>query len=195
MPTPLELAGPGETEVAHLGGAEDRWVCFNYDSGAAIAAFPESFAPEGGRGNGQNYKTASGELLQDQGAVRISAYDERGRARGLTGRVMKVHKPLISASQVAKKQCSWLSEGGGWLIPRDSPVCKKVEDLLNKEATKNNNQMLPIYEERGVYNVYLKVDAKGSVAPLEGAAPEAMSKEELVTALRRLQGKHGQPRA
>ena len=105
---------------------------------------------------------------------------------------MKVHKPLISASQVAKKQCSWLTEGGNWLIPRDSPVCKKVEDLLNNEATKNN-EMLPIYEERGVYNVYLKVDAKGSVAPLEGVAPEAMSKEKLVTALRRLQGKHRQP--
>ena len=48
----------------------------NLATGAAVTAFPESMAPDGLQGNGNNYKTAAGELTPDKGQIRI-----KGRPR------------------------------------------------------------------------------------------------------------------
>ena len=175
-------------ELAPL--SQEEWIQFNLDSGAAVSAFPKHLAPPGLIGNGRNYKTASGEFIPDEGSVRLKAEDEYGRLRGVTGRVTAVHKPLIAASQCADKgQNSWLTKGGGWMVQKDSEVSKKVESLLQKEAAKAEHEMLPIYEENGVYNFYLRMGRHGSIAPLEEskAKVEDMSKEDLVKLVKQLQ--------
>ncbi|CAK0798213.1 unnamed protein product, partial [Prorocentrum cordatum] len=183
----LELAsgsGRGVAAVDLSPFAQDDWMKFNWDSGAAISAFPRSFAPPTGmKGNGSTYRTASGELVPDEGSLQLKAEDEYGVLRALKGRVTNVHKPLISVGQAAGAgQCSFLGRNGGWIFHEKSPIGKRVVGMLEKEAKAAKHQMLPVYREQGVYNFYLKKGQHGSVAPLEEGL-SAKSKSELVELL------------
>ncbi|CAK0805504.1 unnamed protein product, partial [Prorocentrum cordatum] len=175
----LELAsgnGRGVAAVDLSPFVQDDWMKFNWDSGAAVSAFPRSFAPPTGmKGKGSTYRTASGEL--------VPAEDENGVLRALKGRVTNVHKPLISVGQAAGAgQCSFLGRNGGWIFHEKSPIGKRVVGMLEKEAKTAKHQMLPVYREQGVYNFYLKKGQHGSVAPLEEGL-SAKSKSELVELL------------
>ncbi|CAK0811643.1 unnamed protein product [Prorocentrum cordatum] len=183
----LELAsgsGRGIAAVDLSPFAQDDWMKFNWDSGAAISAFPRSFAPPTGmKGNGSTYRTASGELVPDEGSLQLKAEDEYGVLRALKGRATNVHKPLISVGQAAGAgQCSFLGRNGGWIFHEKSPIGKRVVGMLEKEAKAAKHQMLPVYREQGVYNFYLKKGQHGSVAPLEEGL-SAKSKSELVELL------------
>ena len=114
------------------------------------------------------YKTASGELMKDEGGLRLTASDEHNVARSLKGRVADIHKPLIAPSQCAKAgQRTYLDDKGGWMFAHDGRVGKQIEKLLKKESSQPGHGMLPIYQEKGVYNFYLKLGSNGSIAPLE----------------------------
>ncbi|CAK0850901.1 unnamed protein product [Prorocentrum cordatum] len=183
----LELAsgnGRGVAAVDLSPFVQDDWMKFNWDSGAAVSAFPRSFAPPTGmKGNGSTYRTASGELVPDEGSLQLKAEDEYGVLRALKGRVTNVHKPLISVGQAAGAgQCSFLGRNGGWIFHEKSPIGKRVVGMLEKEAKTAKHQMLPVYREQGVYNFYLKKGQHGSVAPLEEGF-SAKSKSELVELL------------
>ncbi|CAK0809617.1 unnamed protein product, partial [Prorocentrum cordatum] len=175
----LELAsGSGR------GVAADDWMKFNWDSGAAISAFPRSFAPPTGmKGNGSTYRTASGELVPDEGSLQLKAEDEYGVLRALKGRVTNVHKPLISVGQAAGAgQCSFLGRNGGWIFHEKSPIGKRVVGMLEKEAKAAKHQMLPVYREQGVYNFYLKPPgfqpAAAAAADALPAAPDGQQADE-----------------
>ncbi|CAK0813925.1 unnamed protein product [Prorocentrum cordatum] len=183
----LELAsgnGRGVAAVDLSPFVQDDWMKFNWDSGAAVSAFPRSFAPPTGmKGNGSTYRTASGELVPDEGSLQLKAEDEYGVLRALKGRVTNVHKPLISVGQAAGAgQCSFLGRNGGWIFHEKSQIGKRVVGMLEKEAKTAKHQMLPVYREQGVYNFYLKKGQHGSVAPLEEGF-SAKSKSELVEIL------------
>ena len=185
---------------------EDEWVKLNFDTGAAVTAFPESLAPDGLQGNGQSYKTATGELTPDKGQVILKGSTENNRRWNLTARVASVHKPLLSASRcVNSGQCVWLSKGGSWMIQDTDVVVKQVERLLWKHANRGKATFIPIYEERGVYNVYMK---KGKVeavqaSTIQGGDLKALTKplkectyEELEQQMQRLKSSfQRQPRA
>ena len=49
-----------------------------------------------------------------------------------------------------------LDQDGGQLIPVDSATGRKIQQLLNKPSKAQKNTWLPIYQEKGVYNFYLK---------------------------------------
>ncbi|CAK0841220.1 unnamed protein product, partial [Prorocentrum cordatum] len=171
----LELAsgnGRGVAAVDLSPFVQDDWMKFNWDSGAAVSAFPRSFAPPTGmKGNGSI------------GSLQLKAEDEYGVLRALKGRVTNVHKPLISVGQAAGAgQCSFLGRNGGWIFHEKSPIGKRVVGMLEKEAKAAKHQMLPVYREQGVYNFYLKKGQHGSVAPLEEGL-SAKSKSELVELL------------
>ena len=167
-----------------------KWLRFNLDSGAAISAFPKSFKPPGASGgNGRSYKTASGQHIKDEGAVRLKAQDESGNMRGLKGRLTDVHKPLVSASESAKAgQNSWLTKGGGYMVPQTSGVSKKIEKMIDNESRKKYNKLLPVYEEGGVYNFYLKMNKDSSIAPLEEKPEklEDLNKDQLIKMIQEL---------
>ena len=140
----------------------------NYDTGAAVTAFPRSMAPDA-MGNGQLYRTATGELTEDAGALRVTGETEAGELRRITGRVTDVHKVLVSAAKVAGfGQDGWISKGGGYLYPASSPVARKVKELLEREACSEGSAMIPLYEENGVYNFYLRTGGQaGKVQVLD----------------------------
>ena len=144
---------------------EDGWIKCNYDTGAAITAFPKAMAPvlDETEGNGDTYKTASGEEVGDYGGLRVTAPTESGRMGRVTGRVADVHKILVAASKAANfGQNGWITRGGGWLIPDDSALSWKIKKLIEKEAQKEKHDMIKLYEERGVYNFYMQTGAQGS---------------------------------
>ena len=166
-------------DLSPITNDQEDWMKFNWDSGAAVSAFPRSFAPTSGlKGNGNTYRTASGELVPDEGSIQLKAEDERGWLRSFKGRITNVHKPLISAGQAAGAgQCSFLSRDGGWIFHENSPIGKRVTTMLAKEAKRQAHQMMPIYREQGVYNFYLKKGQHGSVAPLEESYASKTKKE------------------
>ena len=161
--------------VGNNGG--DEWLKLNIDTGAAVTVFPESLAPEGLQGSGQNYKTATGELTPDKGQVVIRGVTENNRRMKLTARVASVHKPLLSASRCVKSgQCVWLSKGGGWMIQDTDAAAKEVEQLLWRHAARGKATFVPIYEERGVYNIYMKKDGVVQEATGPGGDIKALTK-------------------
>ena len=119
--------------------------------------------------------------------------------RRLTGRVSEVHKTLVSASRSASyAQNGWITKGGGWLVPDDSAASHKIKKVLESEAQKANHKMVPLYEEKGVYNFYFKArPGKSKVEPLEESADlKSLSRDELekeIEKLRKLSGFPGHP--
>ena len=61
--------------------------------------------------------------------------------------------------------------------------------ILEKESTNVKHKMLPVHEENGVYNFYMRMGSKGAVAPLEEKKLEELTKSELLRLVRDLQSK------
>ena len=100
-----------------------------FDTGAAVTALAESFAPNytRSRPSGVQYKTAPGELITDQGSQVPKGCDRHGNMTALRGRVASVHKSLLSAVQICKAgHDTWLGEDGGWMWNRDSYIGQKM---------------------------------------------------------------------
>ena len=78
--------------------------------------------------------------------------------RKITGEVEEVHMVFISAAAThAKGHFSWLEAGGGYIIPEASQVGKALrlayEVVMEQYGVKD---LIPVWEEKGVYNFYLK---------------------------------------
>ena len=52
------------------------------------------------------------------------------------------------------------------MFSKDSIAGKQVSKILDRESKREQHGMMPIYEEKGVYNFYLKLGQSGSIAPL-----------------------------
>ena len=74
------------------------------------------------------------------------------------------------------------------MVYSGSTVSKKIDQLLRQEASKSDHTMLPIHQERGVYNFYLKVGQKGSLSALEDKPLEQHRKDELIELVKSLRG-------
>ncbi|CAK0892634.1 unnamed protein product [Prorocentrum cordatum] len=165
--------------VAPVAGVDDEgYTKFNLDTGAAVTAFPRSqFGSGHPDENHRGYVTASGERIPDCGGSRLVCTDEHGQRRGITGRKTDVHKVLASASQVFRggKQVAWLTEDGGYIIPRDGPVAKAIANVIQRhEQLESGKTMLPVYQEKGVYNFYLKVNTQEEIGAVSKTKEETM---------------------
>ena len=101
------------------------------------------------------FKTASGEILADEGVRVVHGYLENGCACSLKGHVTDVHKPLMSASRMAVKDdlISVVHSLGGHLIPKTSTLAQKIRELVNQELRRDPSQEFSrLYLEDGVYN-------------------------------------------
>jgi hypothetical protein len=138
-----------------------EWQQFNVDSGAAVSLFPKKFALTEGP-TGRSYKTASAEVIPDYGKVTLQGRDQNHQLVELTSRVTEVHKPLLAASDVAKRGMnSWLTPTGGALIHRESPIGRGMQKALGGLIMKYGTiGMIRLYNEDGVYNCYLKMEKK-----------------------------------
>ena len=103
-------------------------------------------------------KTASGEVIGTYGDGCIRGTDRHGIVRKVNGKISDVHKILVSASRMHKKGfCTWMGPGGGDIIPLNDPVCQALGAAYDKAIKQyGDNGIIPLYEENGVYNFYLK---------------------------------------
>ncbi len=134
----------------------DGWLKFTYDTGAAITAFPlDAKIGEETEANDMNYKTASGELIPDQGGLKIKALTEAQHPLTMNGRKADVHKVLLSAGRVhSKGHVGYLNGAGGWVIPGGTALAKEMEDLIRKHARRTPGS-IALYQERGTYVGYV----------------------------------------
>eukprot|EP00971_Amphidinium_carterae_P349858 6491266-Amphidinium_carterae.1 len=70
-------------------------------------------------------------------------------------RLTEVHKPLVSAHRALKANAAYMTEAGGMLFPQDSVPRRKLEGYANKLWYKYENLAVPLYQENGVYNLYV----------------------------------------
>ena len=48
------------------------------------------------------------------------------------------------------------------MIPDDSALGHKIKKIIQREAMKQNNKLIKLYEVDGVYNLYLQMKVQGS---------------------------------
>ena len=106
--------------------------------------------------------TASGEILDDMGGASQVGYSEHGRAIQLNGKLLQVHKPLVSMSQIANKDSlAIMTDEGGSVIDASSVGGRLVKAVLDKiRRSTRGGEHVRLYNENGVYNFYLQ-DNKG----------------------------------
>eukprot|EP00435_Cladocopium_sp_Y103_P068786 s76_g32.t1 len=160
--------------VSSLAPGEPHWICCNLDTGASVTVFPKRLF-DNLEPTSMRLRTASGEVVQGYGRAAIRGEDTTGMKRKLNGNVADVHKVLISAGQMHEKGfTSWLGQGGGEIIPKSHPVNKALEDAYYKAVAKYGKEgIIPVLEEDGIYNFYLKEDLpeEGAISPKSPAEP------------------------
>ena len=166
----------------------DSWLRMNLDTGAAIHAFPASMYVEREETTEMIsrsghyitasekeldeerfdnteiwYTTASGQEIPDMGQLELTLEDDKGGSLKMMSNVTSVHKCLVSASKLCTgdKQEIWLNGEGGVVFPSDGPIAKGLAlEYERLVVIHGSSQLLPVYQERGVYNVYFKLLAK-----------------------------------
>ena len=74
----------------------------------------------------------------------------------LKGRRTDIHKALVSAGAVHRTgRCIWLEKGGGWIVKEDSDLAYQIKQLIQKHVDDGARDMIPLYEEKGVYTGYV----------------------------------------
>ena len=77
-------------------------------------------------------------------------------------------------------------------MPENSRASEKIHKILQEESEKPDHKMIPLYEERGVYNFYLKMTpGKGKMEAAGSQGPrdlQSLSKEELISEVSKLRG-------
>ena len=162
-PTPTRTTTTTATtsRTSDLGGFDGdngEWIKCNFDTGAADTAIPRKYKTGPAVETGTTFRTASGELVPGYGSGALRGGDENGKMRNINGEFTDVHKVLVAASAVHQKgHFSWLEAGGGYVIDKKSPAGKELQAAFQKVMQKyGSNGMLPIWEENGVYNFYLR---------------------------------------
>jgi hypothetical protein len=135
------------------------WLRVNFDTGTAKTVFPmkATYGKGGGVPGGLQFKTATGEVVDDGGSFYVGGKDEYEQDVGLNGHLAPVHKPLAAGSQMTGKGHDvWLSKDYSCILRNGSPVHKEVHEAAERILAKHVYGMTTLYEERGVYNFYVK---------------------------------------
>ena len=167
---PVEIAATNAHQLPNYADPKKgNWLRFLLDSGASQTCFPAKWLP-GGEPDGTALRTASGELVPIIGPMRLTAQDEWNDTWSLRAKRMeRMSKPLVSTAVMAGSGWDvWETAGRGYIYKRESAVAKKIEALLDAEATKGEVRMLPLYEEGGVYNFYLYMGESSKVEEANG---------------------------
>ena len=140
----------------------DGWLKVNFDSGTARTVFPmeadygEKLGKKVSMAGGLTFKTATGEIVPDGGAIYVKGKNESSEDLGLNGFRAPVHKPLASAEQmVSKGQDVWLSDDYSCILHKGSAVHAEVRAAVRAILQKHSNGTTTLHRERGVFNFYL----------------------------------------
>lgn len=124
----------------------------------------------------KSYRTAGGEILEDEGGPNIDGHSEYGDESRLTGRTADVHKPLVSAaSEHRAGRCTWLQEGGGWVFPTNSTLADKVKNMIEQHVKHGKEKgSFPLCRGYGAYVGYIKSGTQEVAAAEETCARWAL---------------------
>jgi hypothetical protein len=161
---------------------------FNLDSGAAVTALPRNFAPHIPvtyklDSEALKYRTASGELVDDEGEKVVIGMTNAGMNIKLSGRVVNVHKPLMSAHKVCEQNNDiWLGIDGGYIYPKDGVIGTELRRTFNNLVQRHgDSELVPVYIENGVFmtDVFVPQPSNGNsstynvkiknLAPVDGS--------------------------
>ena len=119
-----------------------RWIAFNVDTGAGgtVRAIDADYACEKLSGPaGRNYKTATSEMVEGKGRLRVRCQSVWRHLLHMTGEKTSVHKPLLSAGDVTDKGHALWSDGDvSYIIQKDSPILTAMCTCSAPELTKNS---------------------------------------------------------
>ncbi|CAK0798924.1 unnamed protein product, partial [Prorocentrum cordatum] len=128
-----------------------------------------------------SFKTASGEVVDDEGPFQFLGYSLNGQLFRLNGRLADIHKPLVSAGKVTENCMIILKEHTGHVIPRTSNLAKKINEVIQNELEASPKQeLLKLKNELWKFN--LDTGAACTVFPTKWAKPDddaSRSKREL----------------
>ncbi|CAJ1348840.1 unnamed protein product [Effrenium voratum] len=79
---------------------------------------------------------------------------------GAAGRLVDVHRLLVSGSAVAKKNVVILDGNEGWIIPRDSKIGKGVRAARDDLINQNYKEAKMVYEKKGIFLFDLWMDKR-----------------------------------
>ena len=107
------------------------------------------------------FKTASGELINNYGPVKIGGYDMNGVKRIVNGSATDVHKVLISAGKLHGRGHSawlWKASPSRWIAP-----CMRMDKAFDQVVEEYDDKgMISVVEENGIYNFYLELEGDES---------------------------------
>ena len=105
-----------------------------------------------------SFKTASGEILPDEGQLMWPCILQDGRKCCLRGHVTDVHKPLISAGKVlGKDKVAILQFCGGSILSWNSPTGILISRAMTKGTRQaRTDELIKLNKENNIYNFYVK---------------------------------------
>eukprot|EP00971_Amphidinium_carterae_P103469 2048482-Amphidinium_carterae.2 len=117
----------------------------------------------------------SGQELEDAGGIKLKGKAVSGRTVLMRMRLTEVHKPLASAHRALQQHVAFLTGEGGVLFPKDSLPGRELERYANELWYKHKKQTIPLYQENGVYNLYVQPSADLSATETAGAVSAGLS--------------------
>ena len=106
--------------------------------------------PSAGSRRGQQWGSASGHPIKNEGEITYEFMTEHGDiARGTT-QIGKVRRPLAAVSNMSKrgKKIVLFCEDNDWAIDRRDPLADQIMDLVSKVKMKTK-----IHEHKGTYRM------------------------------------------
>ena len=139
---------------------EDGWMKLNFDSGCASSVVPREWVKAISPPSGRKFKTANGVIIADEGLGVLEGISENGEAMRFAGRRAAVGKPLASASELLKSRIGLMDDSAGMVIEKKSEAGRAIMKLMSELKEKGRlEDNMRLHQERGVYNVYMKLPA------------------------------------
>ena len=84
----------------------------------------------------------------------MKGYDNEGRGRSVQGRLVNVHRMLVSGAAVTKRNMVILDGDSGTIIPRTGIIAEKMAEhleKLKKQDPKEHAKCTEMYVDKGIY--------------------------------------------
>ena len=123
--------------------------------------------PSAGSKTGQQWGSASGHPIKNEGEITYDFMTEHGDVARGTTQIGKVKRPLAAVSNMSKrgKKIVLICEDNDWAIDRRDPLAQQIMDLVEKVKMKTK-----IHEHKGTYRMRAWLIPQGAKA-LEPDAP------------------------
>ena len=137
---------------------KDVWLKLNFDSGCAKSVVPREWVEAASEPSKQKFKTAGGQIIDDEGLVVLEGINENGDQMRFAGRRAAVKNPLAAASEMLKHRIGLLDDEAGLVVEKNSEAGRAILKLMKQLKAKGSLEYnIRLHQERGIYNTYMKL--------------------------------------